>query len=285
MKNIMIVGKDSYIGVSAENWLLKTPGKYRVGVFDARGGAPSAGDLSGWDTVLHVAGIAHIKETKKNADLYFRVNRDLAADTARSAREAGADQFIFLSSMSVYGLRKGTIGKETEPNPRGAYGTSKLEAEKQIAAQETDSFAVAILRPPMVYGKGCKGNYARLASLTLKVPFFPDVENRRSMLYIDNLCEFVRQAAEHRARGIFFPQNEEYVSTAEMVREIAAVHGRKITLVKWMNPLVKKLPAAPAEKLFRDLIYEKDLSECPWKYHVCGFKRSIAETESEKKQK
>src|SRR5690606_7124221 len=118
--------------------------------------------------VIHVAGIAHVKETKENADLYYKVNRDLAFEVAKKAKNEGVKQFIFLSSMSVYGIETGIIKINTPTNPKTNYGRSKLEAEELISSIESDSFKVAILRPPMIYGKGCKGNYIRLANLAIK---------------------------------------------------------------------------------------------------------------------
>ena len=160
--------------------------------------------FSGYDSVFHVAGIAHIKETIKNRDLYFSVNRDLAYEVAKKAKEDGVRQFVFLSTMSVYGLNTGIIDNNTPEAPKNAYGRSKLEAEKLIRELEAANFQVAIIRPPMVYGKGAKGNYQRLSKFAQKSPIFPDYNNQRSMLYIDNLCEFVRLIIIHVSTGIFF---------------------------------------------------------------------------------
>ena len=120
------------------------------------------------------------------------------------------------------------ISENTVPNPVNAYGKSKLEAELGIRELENSQFKVVIIRSPMVYGKGAKGDYPRLARIARILPVFPDVDNRRSMIYIDNLCEFVRLMIENEERGLFFPQNREYVKTSEMVRLIAEAVGREI---------------------------------------------------------
>ena len=209
MKSILITGKNSYIGTSLENWLMREPDKYKVDTVDMKDGSWKEKDFSIYEVVFHVTGIAHIKETSDNQDLYYKVNRDLAYEAAQKAKQDGVEQFIFLSSMSVYGIENGVINKDTPLNPNSAYGKSKIEAEELINKLQDDAFIVATLRPPMVYGKECRGNYPRLAGLALKTPVFPKVENKRSMIYINNLSEFVKQLIDNRSGGLFFPQNAE----------------------------------------------------------------------------
>lgn len=279
MKNILITGANSYIGTSLQRWLEKHPDKYSVDAVDMRGDSWKEKEFSEYDVVFHVAGIAHIKETKENHDLYYKVNRDLAYETAQKAKGDGVKQFIFLSSMSVYGVENGVIEKNTPFNPRSIYGKSKLQAEELIEPLKGSTFKIAVLRPPMIYGRGCKGNYPRLAYLARKGPFFPNIENKRSMLYIDNLCEFVRLLINDCSSGLFFPQNEEYVCTSEMVKLIAEVHGKKIRMTKLFNPLLGLLKNDTANKVFGDLVYEKRVSEYKENYCLQDFKISILQTE------
>jgi UDP-glucose 4-epimerase len=279
MKNILITGKNSYIGTSLENWLLREPDKYKVDTIDMKDGSWKEKDFSQYDVVFHVAGITHIKETSDNQDLYYKVNRDLAYETAQKAKEDGVRQFVFLSSMSVYGIENGVIHKGTPLNPNSSYGKSKIEAEELINKLEDNSFVVATLRPPMVYGKDCRGNYPRLAGLALKTPIFPKVDNKRSMIYINNLSEFVKQLIDNRSSGLFFPQNAEYVNTSEMVRLIAEVRGKKIVMTKLFNPLLRLLNVSTVNKVFGDLVYEMSISEYGSDYSVCGFRESIIKTE------
>jgi len=283
MKRVLITGKNSYIGTSLENWLMREPDKYKVDTVDMKDGSWKEKDFSLYDVVFHVAGIAHIKETIENQDLYYKVNRDLAYETAQKAREDGVEQFIFLSSMSVYGIENGVIDKDTTLRPNSAYGKSKVEAEGLINKLQDDSFTVATLRPPMVYGKGCRGNYPRLAKLALKTPVFPKVDNKRSMIYIDNLSEFVKQLIDNRSGGLFFPQNAEYVNTSEMVRLIAEAHGKKIVMTKLFNLLLRLLNVSTVNKVFGDLVYDMSMSEYEFDYRVCGFRESIIKTEGVRK--
>ena len=279
MKRVLITGKNSYIGTSLENWLMREPDKYKVDTVDMKDGSWKEKDFSSYDVVFHVAGIAHIKETSDNQNLYYKVNRDLAYETAQKAKQDGVEQFIFLSSMSVYGIEQGVIDKNTPLTPNSAYGKSKIEAEKLINKLQDDSFTVATLRPPMVYGKGCRGNYPRLVGLALKTPIFPKVDNKRSMIYIDNLSEFVKRLIDNRSGGLFFPQNADYVNTSEMVRIIAEVHGKRVVMTKLFNPLLRLLNVSTVNKVFGDLVYDMSMSNYVSDYRVCGFRESINKTE------
>lgn len=279
IKNILITGKNSYIGTSLENWLMREPDRYKVDTIDMKDGSWKEKDFSQYDVVFHVAGIAHIKETSDNQDLYYKVNRDLAYGTAQKAKQDGVEQFIFLSSMSVYGIENGVIDKSTPLNPNSAYGKSKIEAEELINKLKDDSFTVATLRPPMVYGKGCRGNYPRLVGLALKTSVFPKVDNKRSMIYIDNLSEFVKQLIDNRSGGLFFPQNAEYVNTSEMVGLIAEAHGKRMVMTKLFNPLLRLLNVSTVNKVFGDLVYDMSMSDYEFNYRVFGFRESINLTE------
>ena len=279
MKRVLITGKNSYIGTSLENWLMREPDKYKVDTVDMKDGSWKDSNFSLYDVVFHVAGIAHIKETSDNQNLYYKVNRDLAYETAQKAKQDGVEQFIFLSSMSVYGIEQGVIDKNTPLTPNSAYGKSKIEAEKLINKLQDDSFTVATLRPPMVYGKGCRGNYPRLVGLALKTPIFPKVDNKRSMIYIDNLSEFVKRLIDNRSGGLFFPQNADYVNTSEMVRIIAEVHGKRVVMTKLFNPLLRLLNVSTVNKVFGDLVYDMSMSNYVSDYRVCGFRESVKKTE------
>ena len=256
-KNIIITGKGSYIGTSVKNYLLRNPDNYFVEELETKGLIPSPRLFYGYDVVFHVAGIAHIKETKKNKHLYYEVNRDLTVKIAEAAKAAGVKQFIVLSTMNVYGLLTGHINKDTEPKPISAYGDSKLQADIEISKLSDNSFNVAVLRPPMVYGKDCKGNYQKLRCFALKSPIFPKYKNTRSMIYIGNLCEFVKRLIDNCSSGLFFPQNKEYVCTSEMVLHIARFHNKRVLLFCIFNPFIKMIRISVINKVFGNLTYEK----------------------------
>ncbi len=269
MKKILITGANSYIGTSFENFIKERfSAEYSVDTVDMIDGSWREKDFSEYDAVFHVAGIAHQKETKENAESYYKVNRDLAEETAKKAKAEGVSQFVFLSSMSVYGKDTGVITKETVPTPVSNYGKSKLEAEERICALRSEGFKVAVLRPPMVYGEGCKGNYQVIVKIVKKLPFFPNVNNKRSMINVDNLSSFVEMAVREELDGLYFPQNKDYVSTKNLAKNIAAAMNKKIYMsflcglaVYIFRPFVKKL-----KKAFGSLTYvgteEFDFSYC-----------------------
>ena len=279
MKKILITGANSYIGTSFEKWIKQWSEEYLVDTIDMIDGTWREKSFFGYDVVFHVAGIAHIKETKENAELYYKVNRDLVYEVAKKGKDEGVKQFIFLSSMSVYGMETGVISKDTMPTPKSNYGKSKLQAEELISPLQDSTFNIAVIRPPMIYGKGCKGNYVRLEKFALKSLIFPRIENKRSMIYIDNLCEFVKYVIDDESNGLFLPQNDEYVCTSDMVKEIAEAHGKKIYMTKLFNPLLRVLKVSTVNKVFGDLVYEKRISEYKSKYCIYDLGKSITLTE------
>lgn len=259
MKKILITGANSYIGTSFEKYISENyPGEYVIDTVDMIDGSWRNKSFSGYDSIFHVAGIAHQKETKKNAHLYYEVNRDLAVETANKAKCDGVKQFVFLSSMSVYGMDTGVITKNTEPKPKSNYGKSKLQAEDGIVQLSDEKFKICIIRPPMVYGKGCKGNFQTVVKIVKKSPIFPYVKNQRSMIYIDNLCSFVRMCVDNELDGLFLPQNKEYVSTIEMACWISEVMNKKIYF-EYMTGLCVRILRhihPMAKKGFGSLIYD-----------------------------
>lgn len=257
MKKILIIGANSYIGDSVRDYLIQTSHEYSVEIKDTIGWKPEVLDFVGFNAVFHVAGIAHRKETRENAHLYYEINRDFAINVAEKAKDAGVRQFIVMSTMSVYGMVTGHIEKNTKPNPKSHYGKSKLQADRVIWKMRDENFRVAVLRPPMVYGKGCKGNYQALRFFALKSPVFPDYQNQRSMLYIGNLCWFVKKVIDNNQQGLFFPQNTDYVNTSVMVKIIADSHGKMIFETRIFNSLLNAIPLNLIRKVFGNLTYEK----------------------------
>lgn len=277
-KKILITAKNSYIGNSFAKW---TVDKYDVDFISCRTAQWKESDFSPYDVVFHVAGIAHIKEKKENKDLYTKVNTDLTVELAKKAKESLVKQFIFVSTMSVYGIERGLIRKGTPTNPKTNYGISKLKAEELIKPMEDENFKIAIVRPPMVYGQNCKGNYQRLVKFALKSPVFPRINNQRSMIYIDNLSEFISCLIDGSNSGVFFPQNADYVNTSNMVELIRRFHGKKMITTKLFNPflnlMVKKV--AVVDKVFGDLMYDKSMMKYKNKYCIYDLEESIKKTE------
>lgn len=241
MRRILITGTNGYLGINIKKWLQENS-DYHVDTISLRDNLWKRKDMSKYDTVIHLAAIVHKKENKSMEDLYYKVNKDLTVNLAKLSKDAGVKQFIFMSTLAVYGeegsiKRKVIITKDTEPNPKSFYGKSKLEAERELQNISDDKFPVAILRPPMIYGHNCPGNYKRLERLAQKTPIFPMIKNERSMLHIDKMCRIIYEIINTNSSGIFLPQDEEYVNTSLLVKKIAQKKGRTIILSKLLGNL------------------------------------------------
>lgn len=266
MKRVLVTGAHSYIGTSLERYLAQWPDEYHVDTMDMVDGSWRDKSFTGYDSMFHVAGIAHIKTKKlsqSQRSSYWKVNAELPVEVAEHSKSSGVSQFIFLSSMSVYGEHGSLkhpvlITPETLPKPNDIYGQSKLSAEEGLMLLDGDGFRVCVLRPPMVYGPGCKGNYPLLEKAALRLPIFPDIKNKRSMLQIDVLCDAVKQAIDTESSGIHLPQNPAYTCTSQMVKEIAQAHGKTIRLTHAFNPLLRLLSGRVSlvDKVFGSLVYE-----------------------------
>lgn len=291
MKRLLITGAGSYVGTCVEKHLRQWPDKYQVDTVDMLGDGWREKSFAGFDAVFHVAAIVHQPKSKDDpaqADLYDRVNHRLAVEVGRKAKAEGVKQLLFMSSESVYGLSASVgstvmITGDTPLEPKDNYGISKKKAEEGLRQLADENFRVAILRPPMIYGKGCKGNYQTLAKLAKKLPVFPWVDNRRSMLYVENFAEFLRLLLDREAEGVFCPQDAEYVNTSEVVNLIAHIHGRNILLVKgftWALKLVRHVTPL-ADKAFGSLCYDVALSGDPQSYCIKDLPQAIAASEAE----
>lgn len=277
-KQILITGRNSYIGSMFAEFT--TEYGYVTDIVDMIGMEWKSCDFSIYDAVVHVAAIVHKQERKYSQEEYFKVNSELAFEVAQKAKNDGIKQFVFLSTMSVYGVRNGVVTKDTPCIPFNPYGESKLKAEQMIRELEDDSFTVTVLRPPIVYGKGCKGNYVELSKFAKKLPFFPDYKSQRSMIYIDNLSAFIKKAIDEKLSGVFCPQDDEYVCASDMVKKVAKANGKAIKLTKIFNPFIAlalKLKINIVCKIFGSLTYEKDL--CP-EYSKVDFDTAIEKTEA-----
>jgi UDP-glucose 4-epimerase len=273
MKKVLITGANSYIGTTFENYMQEHyPHHLQIDTLDMLEAKWRKYDFSTYDSVFHVAGLAHadvghVSEEVKQR--YYDINTKLTIEVAKKAKEEHVNQFIFMSSIIIYGesaplRKKKVITKDTTPTPANFYGDSKLQAELGIQPLQSNGFNVVIIRPPMIYGPGCKGNYQILSKLAKKLPVFPNIKNERSMLYIDDFCEFIKSTIDEQTKGIFFPQNNEYVSTSLMVKEIAKENNKKIILTSILNPFVYLASMIPgkisvlANKAFGNLVYEHE---------------------------
>lgn len=303
-KKVLITGAGSYIGETFRSYAENHYGNnFCIDAVDMIDPAWKEMDFSIYDIVYHVAGIAHADvgnvsdEIKEN---YYKVNTDLAVQVCEKAKAEGVKEFIFMSSMIVYGEsapygKKKVVDEHTVPEPANFYGDSKLQADVAVRELADENFKVIVLRPPMIYGRGSKGNYPTLAKLAKKLPIFPNVNNERSMLYIENLCEFLCQAMLiekfKEASVVLIPQNKEWTRTSDMVQQISTVSGKKIHLLNCMNPMVTiggKMPGkigGLVNKAFGNSCYAYSLSDYSgMDYQKISMRESVFRTEGNAKE-
>lgn len=249
--NVILTGKSSYISNSCCNFLLKHG--HNAKCVSGRDNVDSI-DFKGVDAIVHCAAIVHKKEADY-ADAYERVNYELTKELADKAKKSCVKQFVFLSTMAVYGVTEGVIDKNTPLEPKTLYGKSKLKAEKYIMSLSCDSFNVAVVRPPMVYGKACPGNYSRLSKIAKILPVIPDTKNKKSLIYIDNLAYLIYEILKEKKKGVFMPMDGQYISTAELMKNISSKPCSKI-----LGRIVKHMPLSIAKKAFGTLYYDEDIA-------------------------
>ncbi len=304
-KKVLITGAGSYIGETFRAYAAEHYPALEIDAVDMLDASWREKDFSEYDIVYHVAGIAHadvgnVDEATKAK--YYAVNTDLAVEVCEKAKAEGVKEFVFMSSMIVYGDsapygKKKVVDEHTVPKAANFYGDSKLQADVAVRGLADDDFKVIVLRPPMIYGKGSKGNYPTLAKLAKKLPVFPNVDNERSMLHINNLCEFLCQimlVKEVKENAIvLIPQNGEWTKTSEMVKEIGEVSGKKVRLVGgimkpavWIGGKVPGKIGGMVNKAFGNSVYKHEISLYSGvDYQNISLKESIKMTESNSEKK
>lgn len=282
MKKVLITGKNSYIGQSFKSYVeANYPSEIQVDSISVRGDAWREYDFSRYDAVLHVAGIAHVSADPKMETEYYKVNRDLTIAVAKLTKQSGVRQFVFMSSMIIYGEKRGIdsltiIDRATKPEPIDFYGRSKLEADLGVQKLADDKFNVVSVRTPMVFGPQSKGNFPLLVKVAKVSPIFPKINNQRSMIYINNLAEFLAKTILNNISGIYFPQNQEPLSTLAIVKIIRTQLHKPLIVISLFNPFLRLLGRRfrVIDKVFGSKTYQQD-SSIPFNYLVVDNAESI----------
>lgn len=259
---VFITGEKGYISTRLYDELKIKNENYMVYKNSVREETLNQLNFTDIDVVIHLAALVHKKESSYSENQYFNVNTILTEKLAIKAKCEGVKQFIFISTMAVFGKQEGSINSQSALVPKTLYGKSKFAAEEILKKLQDEHFKVAIVRPPMIYGPKCPGNYALLSKLSKKTFIFPLVENKRSMLFIDNLNEFIYQLIQNRDSGIFHPQDPQYINTSSLVYEISKAYGKYIYFSKIAGKLLKILIGKKTiyNKIFGDLYYAEKLS-------------------------
>jgi UDP-glucose 4-epimerase len=261
-KKILITGLNSYIGNSFASRFTDYFEIEKISLRDDN--LWQQLDFSKYDCILHVAGIAHTSKDPSLKDKYYAINTDLTFELAKKAKSAGVAQFIFMSSIIIYGDSapigsQKIITKDTKPQPDDFYGDSKLQAEIKLKTLVSNDFRIAIVRPPMVYGEGSKGNYPKLVKLAKYAFIFPEINNQRSVVHIENLTKELKNIVDNNQGGVFLPQDDKYFCTSEFIKEYRQSLGKKTYLIVLFNPIIRLLATRVRflNKIFGSLVYEK----------------------------
>lgn len=284
--NILILGKDSYIGNHLDSWF--SAHDHQVEQLDVRSDDWRDFDYSYFDTIIHVAGIVH-RQDCKDWNLYKRVNTDMPIEIAAIAKSQGVKQYVYFSTMGVFGkdkaLRQNIIDINDRPKADSMYSKSKMLAEEGLEKLNDESFRVAFVRPPSVYGKGCKGGYiSGFTMIVRKLPLIPCAYRsaRQSFIYIDNLCECVRLIVENRLTGVFCPQDDEIPNANELFEAIAHGLGKKYHQSRFLGRLMQIVSFIPlVKKAYGGIEYSRSLSDIEgFNYVVVPFKEGMRRTVS-----
>lgn len=279
LKKILITGRNSYIANHFNDFI--SDDYYSVNLMSVHDDDWKSTSFKQYDTVIHTAALVH--ESIKNAttEQFDKANYQLTLALAEKAKKEGVKHFIFLSTMSVYGLNTGHITASTSLNPNTPYGQSKAKAEDALNTLSSEEFIVTIIRPPMVYGPNCKGNFKTLYKIANIAPIFPKVNNKRSAIFIDNLSAFIKVVIDNKIEGTLFPQNSEYLNTSEAVSLLAQASSNKVYISKLAGFGINLLKPSPIiQKAFGSLTYDPNLPGGPndLEYNIVSLQESVKQS-------
>jgi nucleoside-diphosphate-sugar epimerase len=238
MSKILITGANSFVGNNFRKYSISGDTE----TISLLGFKPGDIDFSSFNVVLHLAAIVN-KSGKIPEEEYMRVNRDLCLRVAEKAKSSGVRQFVFMSTLKVYGEtgKKEIRNEDSVCRPDDAYGRSKLEAESRLRKLEDENFRVAIIRSPLIYGEGAKANMLKIIKLVNLFPILPfgKLGNMRNYTYIENLVGFIDRIIETKASGTFIIMDDTAISTTLLVKYISQSLDKKVYLFKLPKVILK----------------------------------------------
>lgn len=253
MTKLFITGASGFIG---SYFINAYQDKYSIQTFSFLHDEIESLHVKGVDAVLHLSALVHQMDGASDEE-YERVNVAQTLYLAQKAKASGVKQFVFMSTIAVHGEDRKAIDENTACAPVSPYGKSKLSAEQELLKLEDEHFKIAIIRPPMVYGKNAPGNIQSLTRLIQKFPILPlgGIQNRRSFVYVGNLCHLVSEVLLQQKSGIFLCADDVPLSTTRLCELIAQGLGKKVWLVKlpFFETAVKKLKPAIYQRLYGNL--------------------------------
>lgn len=285
VKKVMLIGIGGYIGGKFTEYINKNYPDWQIDAVDSMNRKWEDCDFHGYDAVYNVSGLAHANARHGSEELYYEVNGQLPIDVATKAKAEGVPMFVQMSSQIVYGDMSGLgeekiISADTIPAEPTIYGKSKMMAERGLQNLADEKFQVAIMRPPLIYSEFARDNFPRLVNFAKRMPIFPKLRNKQSMVYVDNLCELIKLIIENNKGGIYYPQQECYIETSKIVADIAKAVGNKMWLTCLFNPALRLLSKLPKfefiHKAFGSIAYDMKMSNhFDGKYRVVSYEESI----------
>ena len=259
---LLITGSSGFVG---SYFINNYKDKYDIKTFSFLQDKLSKLDCSEIDVVFHLSALVH-QMGGASASEYERVNVIQTLELAKKAKESGVKHFIFMSTVKVYGEETDSVYTETSVcHPEDEYGKSKLKAEKELLKLEDENFQVSIVRTPIVYGYGVKANIKSLLNLVDKVPVLPfgKIENKRSMVYIGNLCHLVDVVIEQQKPGVFLASDDKPLSNLKLIKLIAKNLDKKIYLIKipFFESLLKILKPSFHKRLYGSLEVDNTITK------------------------
>jgi nucleoside-diphosphate-sugar epimerase len=262
MKRIAVTGTTGFVGKRLMEYDKEL---FELIPLDLRDQNITTIDLTGIDAVVHLAGKAHQMEPIEDK-VYFDVNYELTRSLAEQALKQQVKQFVYISSTKVYGDDvKEVLNEQSVCTPSDAYGASKLKAEQYLLSLQSSAFNVAILRPPLVYGPEVKGNMLRLLHLSNKqypLPF-GKTNNKRSMVFLDNLIELINAIINKEASGIFVAGDKEPLPTdmlVQLIRNELGIKNGLISIPLFLRAMVKKIKPGLYTRLFGSFVVDNQMT-------------------------
>lgn len=258
MLTVAVTGANGFVG---QRFMKYKTERYRLIPVSLRDVKPESINLKDADVVVHLAGKAH-DMSLQDEQVYMNINYELTKALANHALRSGVKHFIYVSSVKVYGEGGDeALNENSDCHPEDPYGKSKLKAEQYLQSIQNDSFVVSIVRPPVVYGPGVKGNIIRLLAAVDKGSMLPlgNTRNRRTMVFLDNLIELIHRIIDNRAAGIFVAGDRQPLSTDGLIRIIGDKLGKKTKLISvpgFMRKLMSMVKPGLYKRLFGSFVID-----------------------------
>jgi nucleoside-diphosphate-sugar epimerase len=260
MKNILLTGSNGFVGSYFKS---NYNNKYNMNTFSFLNDKLEELNLLSINTIIHLSALVH-QMGGASKEEYEKVNVTQTLELAKKAKQGDVMHFIFMSTVKVYGEESDIAYNEnSDCNPQDDYGKSKLKAEQELLKLEDDNFKISIIRTPIVYGYGVKANIKSLINLVNKVTVLPfaNIKNKRSMIYVGNLCNLIDEIIIQEKEGTFLASDDEPLSTTRLIELIANGLGKKVYLIKapFFESLLKLVKPSFHKRLYESL--EVDNSE------------------------